>query len=357
MEKLTPKTLFGRLALLLISALTISQLLSFQMMFEVLGPPHPPEHPPLAGGHPPDFHWPMLFDLGFRLVALTMAAWFAARWLSAPLLGMANAARDLGRNVMGPALPESGPLEYKTTAQVFNQMQAQIQLQLREKDRFVAAVSHDLRTPLTRLTLRTESIENPELQTRMRHDIAEMNAMITATLDYLRGEADSEPWIRMDLISILDSIAQDYQDAGKSVILLQNATSSTETERLPVWTQTSALRRGLTNLIDNAVRYGGSAELDWYDNANDVFVRIRDHGPGIPETKLEHVFLPFYRLEGSRNRSSGGVGLGLAITKDIAAQLGGQIELKNAANGGLEAILRLPRTDRNQPGKRADPEN
>ena len=347
MERLVPKTLFGRLALLLLVALALSQLLSFQLFFEVLGPPHHPGNPPPFRGPPPHFHWPMLFDMSVRLAALTLAAWYAARWLSAPMLRMAQAAHDLGRNVMGPALPETGPVECEMTARVFNQMRSQIQQQLKDKDRFVAAVSHDLRTPLTRLALRAEAVPDPELKRQLRGDITEMNAMITATLDYLRGQAEPEPWVQMDLVSLLDSLAEDYQESGARVILLQDATTASETKRVILWTQVTALRRALSNLIDNAICYGDRAELQYKAEMGVVHICVRDFGPGIAESELENVLQPFYRLEASRNRNSGGVGLGLAIAKDTINQLGGTLTLQNAHGSGLLAQIDLPLRGKN----------
>ena len=171
--------------------------------------------------------------------------------------------------------------------------------------------------------------------------------MITATLDYLRGEADPEPWLQMDVVSLLDSLAEDYQESGANVILLQDANRASETKRLILRTQVSALRRTLTNLIDNAIRYGDRAELLCNATTDTVRLCVRDFGPGIAEHELENVLQPFYRLDSSRNRNSGGVGLGLAIAKDTISQLGGTLTLQNAQGGGLLAEICLPRRGKN----------
>ncbi|RUP26334.1 MAG: HAMP domain-containing protein [Curvibacter sp.] len=359
-----PRTLFGRLALLLFVAVLASHVLALTLMFNLHdllghGPPRPPvnreavaempmppgeERPPGPGGGPGPHQPPgppslldpgLLLDISVRLSALMVAAWVGARWLSKPIDRLALAARELGKNIDRPPLSEDGPAECKEAIQVFNQMQARIRQQLEERDRFVAAVSHDLRTPLTRLRLRAETLESSEDRRQFGRDIVEMDEMITATLDHLRGVADPEPMVQLDVKALVDSLADDQQACGHWVPVHGRA------GLLPA--QAGALRRCVGNLIGNAIRYGGQTEVFLWDTGDEVGIEVRDHGPGLPEAELERVMAPFYRVEGSRNRHHGGVGLGLSIARDIVARHQGSLQLRNAAGGGLLAIVVLPR--------------
>jgi signal transduction histidine kinase len=344
LRRLLPATLFGRLALLLLAFVLLSHVLALSMLFELRpAPPGPPPGPPpgAEGGPPLLMPLGLLLDIGVRLAALTLAAWIAAIWLARPIKRLAAAAQELGhslgfesRQLQRTPLPEEGPREFREATRVFNRMQAQIRRQLDERDRFVAAVSHDLRTPLTRLRLRTEGLADATQQSQFQQDIREMDLMISATLDYLRGAA-AEPVQRLDVQALADSIAQDQQACGHAVH------TSGQAQAYPA--QASALRRCLCNLVDNAVRYGGGAHIVLADSANSLRIEVMDPGPGIPEAELAKVLAPFYRVEGSRNRQHGGVGLGLAIAHDIARQHGGTLALRNAPAGGLVATLTLPR--------------
>ena len=337
-----PDTLFGRLALLLAAAVLVSHVLALTLMFE-LRPVRPAPPPP--GAHamaapppgPPALHAGLLLDIGVRLGVLLLAAWVAARWLARPIDRLAAAARELGRDVARPPLPEDGTRECREASRVFNQMQARIRRQLQDRDRFVAAVSHDLRTPLTRLRLRAEALPGDAERARFTRDIAEMDAMIGATLDHLRGVAAGEPMAPLDLQALVQSLADDEADCGHAVQVAGRAG--------PLPAQAGALRRCIANLIGNAVRYGGGAEVTLADDGARVRIAVRDHGPGLPEAELDRVFEPFYRAEGSRNRAHGGVGLGLSIARDIAERHGGSLQLHNAEGGGLRAMLVLPRAN------------
>lgn len=368
LAKLVPDSLFGRLALLLGVAVVSSHVLALTLMFElhprpgmapppqvmgVSGPPpwgmgQPPPHAP-PNSEPPHVRGPdgppgpptlgLLLDIAVRLGALLLAAWVGARWLSDPVRRLAGAARELGLNIHRAPLPESGTLECREATRVFNQMQQHIRAQLEQRDQFVAAVSHDLRTPLTRLALRVESLHDAGDRQRFGRDIAEMDTMIRATLDYLRGAADAEPWVALDLAALVDSLVQDQQEAGHVVAVELGGASPLA----PVRAQASALRRCISNLLDNAARYGGAAQVQLTEDAQGVCVTVLDRGPGIPEAELAQVLQPFYRVEASRNRNTGGVGLGLASASDIARQHGGSVSLRNRPGGGLQAELRLPR--------------
>lgn len=347
-RRLLPDTLFGRLTLLLLGFVLISHVLALTVMFELL--PQPPGPPgPMVQGHggprpgpPPMVPLGLLLDIGVRMTALVLAAWIAAIWLSRPIKRLAAAAHELGRSIgvdtgkRSPApLPEEGPLECREASRVFNRMQAQIRRQLDERDRFVAAVSHDLRTPLTRLRLRTESLSEAAQQAQFRQDIGEMEQMIGATLDYLRGAAAAEDVVLLDVPALAESIAEDQQAAGHAVHVSGRAA--------PFPAQASALKRCLCNLVDNAVRYAHEARIHLVDSDSTLRIEVHDDGPGIPADQLERVLEPFHRVEGSRNRQHGGVGLGLSIARDIAAKHRGTLSLRSADQGGLVATLEFPR--------------
>lgn len=345
LSRLLPSTLFGRLAALLFVVVLASHVLALTLMFELRPPPPgPPEMwsgspalhrpPPPPPGHPL-LHPGMLLDIGVRLGALMLAAWIGARWLSQPMRRLARAASELGRDIHRTPLAEDGTQECRETTRVFNQMQAQIRQQLGERDRFVAAVSHDLRTPLTRLRLRAEGLGDDGQRHSFSRDIHEMDAMISATLDYLRGAADPEPFVLLDLGALLHSMADDCQACGQEVRV--------EGHAAPLHARASALRRCIGNLVENAVRYGGRAQIRLLDEADRVRIEVSDPGPGIPEDELDKVLSPFYRVEGSRNRHTGGVGLGLSIAQDIVRQHQGSLTLRNGPRAGLVATLELPR--------------
>lgn len=350
LRHLLPTTLFGRLALLLLAFALAGHLMALTAMFELIPHPHGPHGPPggphaeaamlilESEGRPPLMPLGLLLDVGVRLAVVVLAAWIAANWIARPIKRLAVATQALGQGLGVTAnapLPDEGPLECREASQGFNRMQAQIVGHLQERDRFVAAVSHDLRTPLTRLRLRAEDLSDPAQQQKFQRDIAEMEATISSTLDYFRGAAVRESLQRLDVQALAESLAQDQQACGHDVQVNGHAG--------PWLAAPSALRRGLVNLVDNAVRYGGSAVIELQEAGDALRLTVRDHGPGIPEAELARVLEPYYRLEASRNRSTGGVGLGLSIAQDIARQHRGTLTLCNAPAGGLLATLTLPR--------------
>jgi len=281
----------------------------------------------------------LLMDIGVRLAALLLAAWIGARWLSEPIRRLARAARALGDDIEGPPLPEDGSTECREASRLFNQMQSRIREQLNERDRLVAAVSHDLRTPLTRLRLRAENLADPERKRQFSQDISEMDNMIRTTLDFLSGAADAEAMVQLDVAALLESMADDLREAGHEVTVQGTAE--------PLRAQALALRRCVSNLVENAIRYGGAADIRLSDCNEALQIAVHDRGPGMPEDELEKVMAPFYRLEASRQLDCAGVGLGLSIAQDIARRHGGELKLRNGEAGGLVATLRLPRPSKN----------
>jgi signal transduction histidine kinase len=287
------------------------------------------------------FAWPrrLLLTLVVLLVSVIALALLAVRWLTRPLAVLATAADELGRDIKRPPLPEDGPTEVRRAAAAFNTMQARLQTYLREREQMLAAVSHDLRTPITRLRLRAEMIGDDALRAKFTQDLAEMETMTAAALDFLRGAGGDEPVQPVDVMALLESLQADMEETGQPVTVQGGA-------RAPYPARPLALKRLLANLIENAVKYGQRANVTVADDAAQLQITVADEGPGIPEDQLERVFEPFYRLESSRSRDTGGVGLGLSVARDIARAHGGELTLRNRTGGGLEAVVTLPRRDK-----------
>lgn len=279
----------------------------------------------------------LIVQLLITLVIVIAVVMIAVRQATKPLKQLAQAADTLGRDLDAPPLAENGPAETRLAAQAFNRMQARIKRLIDERARALAAVSHDLRTPLTRMRLRAELVDDDKLRDQMATDLDAMAAMIDATLDYLRGLQDSEVARPIDMNALLQSLTEDAAVLGKP-ISVEGLASAPYTGRL------SALRRALQNLIDNAIKYGHSACLCVSDDATELRIGVEDEGPGIPPVELGRVGEPYYRPDASRSRETGGVGLGLSIARDIALIHGGELRLANRPQGGFSATLVLPRT-------------
>ena len=221
-------------------------------------------------------------------------------------------------------------------ATAFNEMRRRIAAALDERLRILAAIAHDLRTPLTRIRLRSELVPDAELRERLAADLSEMEALVEEGLDYARtAHAGVEAERPVDLHALLDSLVFDYQDAGRRVRWSGEHAS-------PLRTRPQALRRVITNLVNNAIAFGGEAEIALESRERDVAIAVRDRGPGIAPEELARVLEPFVRLDASRNRETGGAGLGLAIANELASALRGSLVLRNRDGGGLEARLTLP---------------
>ncbi len=269
------------------------------------------------------------------------------RWVTRPLQLLATAADELGRDINRPPLPEGGPAEVSRAAHAFNTMQTRLVRFIDERTRLLAAMSHDLKTPLTRMRLRAELLDDASLRQKFEADLLEMEAMVTQTLEFMRGLTRREPAQLVDVAGLLESLQADNEAMGRSVTLAGRVTR-------PLQGEPQLLKRCLSNLIDNAVLYGKCAEIRVEDGPDQLAIHVRDRGPGIPETEIEKVFEPFHRLEGSRSRETGGTGLGLSIARSIAQAHGGDVRLRNHDGGGLEAILTLPwDRESGQPGGRA----
>ncbi len=285
-----------------------------------------------------------LIILSAALILILMAgasfllcAW-AVRRLAIPLVNFSNAAKRLGIDVNSPPLLEQGPMEIKQATRAFNQMQQQLKKLLTNRTQTLAAISHDLRTPITRLKLRAETIEDQTLYEKIIDDCLDMEEMINATLAFARDDHHEELMERFDLNALLDSICNDLIDTGRDV------TYESHDTRLPFYGRANSLKRVFNNLIENAIKYGKNAKVTLQKNDENIIIEVIDEGPGIPEKELEKVFEPFYRIERSRSKETGGTGLGLAVAREIIRAQGGDVVLKNREDeNGLQAIITLPK--------------
>ncbi|MDR3531143.1 MAG: ATP-binding protein [Rhodopila sp.] len=283
----------------------------------------------------PSTPWPFPVAMATMAIIVVLASIWAVRRATAPLRVLAGAADQLGRDVNAPPIAEVGTTEMRQAAESFNQMQARIRRLLDSRTQMLAALSHDLRTPLTLLRLRTENLPEADERERMLATIGELDAMIEASLNFARDQSVAETRRRTDISALVASIVDDMADAGLSVTMVS-------AEPIVLDCQPAALRRALTNLIDNAVKYGGSARVAIGAAASAVCIDIDDDGPGIPDAELQRVFEPFHRLEQSRSRETGGTGLGLPIALSIIQVHDGELTLANRPEGGLRARILLP---------------
>ena len=269
------------------------------------------------------------------VLSLAVSVW-AVRWLTRPLAALAAAADRLGADLNAPPLSEDGAMEVRQAAHAFNAMQARLKGLIENRTRMLAAISHDLRTPLTLLRLRAENVENGQDRERMLSNIADMDRLIASILAFARDEARTEPPRPTDLAALLESLADDMADAGLPVGMAATPAP------LVLSCRPEALKRALTNLIDNAVKYGKEARIALRRGPGAAIVTIDDAGPGLAEADLERAFQPFYRVEASRSRDGGGTGLGLAIALSVVQSHGGALTLSNRPEGGLRATVTLP---------------
>jgi signal transduction histidine kinase len=273
--------------------------------------------------------------LCFLAVAIAIVTAFAARRFARPIEQLAAAVRQFALNPRAPPITETGPKELQQVIRTFNAMQAQIQKFVAYRTMMLAAISHDLRTPLTRIRLRGEFIEDQDQQARLFRDVDEMQNMVDEALAFFRDDATAEETTSFDLPHVLLTIANDFADQDVDVGYTGPAHAVYRGRPL-------ALKRAFTNLIDNAAKYGKAPEMELSCEEHALVVAIRDRGPGIPPDALDNVFRPYYRVDKSRNRTTGGVGLGLTVAQAIIQGHGGEIVLKNRMDGGLEARITLP---------------
>ncbi len=277
---------------------------------------------------------PFFAALAALVLGVGLLTWIAVRIATRPLSRMAAAARALGEDPGRAPMDTAGPIEVAEAAAAFNQMQRRIGEHVTERTRILAAISHDLQTPITRLRLRAELVDDEALRARIQSDLDAMQALVREGLAYARSLDERSPSQTIELCALLQALAQDAQDMGWAVRV-------PETAQGRVVGRPSALRRALWNLIENGVKFGGEVEVALATTSEGYEIRIRDHGPGLADDELEKVFEPFYRTESSRNRATGGTGLGLAITRNLLRSQNGAVSLHNHPEGGLEARVSL----------------
>jgi len=365
MKRWWSDTLFKRLFALMWVALVVSHFAAWSVVMHWAMPPggpgprEPGPHlpvlpslpptPGLPGGLPPGDEpedaplslptGALLFDYGVRFIVIGVAAWWGARWLAAPMRRLVGASHALGSSIGGqaplPTLDERrGTVEVREAARVFNDMARQLDTQFKGRGLLVAAISHDLRTPLTRMRMRLESLAHEPAGERCIADIREMNELIDSALEMFRGDGFAEAPRSTDVLALVQALADDLVEQGRSVAV--NGMHAI----VPV--QPAALRRALANLLTNAVRYGERADVQVLRGDTGVTITVDDDGPGIAQEQIDAVFEPFYRVESSRNRRTGGTGLGLYIARDLVQRQGGRLVLANRDRGGLRATVFLP---------------
>jgi signal transduction histidine kinase len=288
-------------------------------------------HPPI-----PQMIWPMALSLALSALAVAGAVALAVRRIVRPLKTLSAAADRLGRGEAVGSVPEEGPADVRRTTRAFNTMSERLTRFVADRTRMLAAIAHDLRTPITGMRLRAEMVEDAETRARIQAGLDEMAEMTEAALAFARTDAQGEATRRVDLASLVQSVVDDLADAGAAV-------AYRGPERLDRTCRPTALKRAVRNLVANAVAYGTRAEVVLDETApQGIELTVADDGPGIPADQLERVFDPFVRLEESRSRETGGSGLGLSIARNIARAHGGDVSLENRPQGGTVARLILP---------------
>lgn len=275
-----------------------------------------------------------LLSLGFTALILALIGVLIASRIARPLRQLATSAEALGRGENLPPLAEDGPDEIRRTAEAFNKMQSRLHRFVEDRTRMLAAIGHDLRTPLTSLRLRAEFVKDADVQQKMLSTIDELQNMTEAAISFARGEASAEETRAIELEALVGSICDDHADLGHPVRYVEGS-------RTTYRCRPDSLRRAIRNLVENAVRYGGAATVFIRRTALTVEIVVEDTGPGIPDAMKEKVFAPFFRLEASRNRDTGGIGLGLSIARAAVRQHGGDISFLRTPTG-MQTIISLP---------------
>lgn len=290
---------------------------------------------PFERPSPPRF-FPFLIPIFILTLVVALVGVFMMRRANKPLSRMAKAAETLGRDVNAPPMnEEEGPREVREAAHAFNEMQTRLRRFVQDRTHMLAAISHDLRTPITRMRLRAEFVEDDQQREKMLSDLDEMESMIAATLAFARDDVANEAVSQIDLAALVESLCEDMRETGGEV-------TYEGLEELSFKGRPVALKRAVSNLINNALKYATSCTVHLKQEGSKAILSVCDDGPGIPEAELEEVFRPFRRVESSRNKETGGVGLGLAVVRSVAHAHGGTAQLSNRPEGGLDARLILP---------------
>lgn len=284
--------------------------------------------------------WMQIFlsILEIVVVSTIIISIWSINQFAAPLRNFKKAAERLAEDVNAPPLPVDGPAIVRDVAYAMNKLQQRIQELLRQRTHMLAALSHDLRTPITRMKLRAQFIEDKELYEKNIADLDQMEEMIADTLAFAKNDSQMEKESKLDLAALIHSIVNDFIDMGYSIEIIAMPQA-----RIVVKGRATNLRRALNNIIDNAIKYGKKAWIELFEENTMAIIRISDKGPGIPEEQLKKVFEPFYRGDHSRSRETGGTGLGLAVARDVIRSHHGQVHLRNLDSGGLEVSVMLPK--------------
>lgn len=292
----------------------------------------------IRGRVPPHQWWlaGVLMSALLLMLVLFLLCYFVLRYIAMPTTKFIQAAKRFGVDLQSPPMPLAGPPEIQAVIRAFNEMQDRIRRLISDRTQMLAAISHDLRTPITRLQLRAEYLKGTSQYDKAITDLKEMEQMIASILSFARDYATTEVMERFDVNALLESLCDDMVDAGR------NVTYHSPNERIVLLGRMSALKRAFTNLIENAVKYGEQVEVYLSQRDNAIQIKISDLGPGIPETEMENVFAPFYRLDAARSPEKSGTGLGLAVARDIIRTHGGDIKLYNRDPHGLTVVVTLP---------------
>lgn len=286
-----------------------------------------------------DLEWlrtSLLYNIALALILCGIAIWFLRR-VTRPMKDLTIAADALGRGEDVPLLAETGPLEIRRATSAFNAMQDRLTRFVKDRTQMLAAISHDLRTPITSLRLRAELLDDETARDNMIRTLDEMQTMTESVQAFARDDAAGEPISDVDILMLLEECASIFRAQGGQIDLMVNTTQNPLLRGRPM-----SLKRAINNLLENAIVYGKRAEISIACNQESAVVKIRDFGPGIPQDRMEEMFKPFARLESSRSRETGGTGLGLSIARSIIHGHGGEISLQNASEGGLIVTIDLP---------------
>ncbi|MEG3176034.1 HAMP domain-containing sensor histidine kinase [Sphingomonas sp. RB3P16] len=283
-----------------------------------------------------DIFWRLMAQTAILYIVVLVPLLWAGRRISRPLRGLAEAARSFHPGAAADPVPAAGPQDVRDVIAAFNALRLRVTAMLDEKDRMLGAIGHDLRTPLASLRVRVESVEDDADRAKMAETIAEMNRTLDDILSLARLGRPSEPPTEVDLAALVDAVVEDFRDMGSEVVF-------EESPRIQMRLRPGLMRRALRNLIENALKYAGAVEVSVLPGAHAVAILVCDRGPGIPADRLGDVFEAFTRLETSRNKETGGIGLGLALARTIVRDAGGDITLENRDGGGLVARITLAR--------------
>lgn len=278
--------------------------------------------------------WDRLALQGLSLAAVLLLCLLVVRWITRPLAALSDAAAAFGQDEKAPPLPETGSREFINTARAFSAMRERIQRYIEDRERLFISISHDLRTPITRLKLRSELLDDEELRNEFEEDLDELDMMVKGALQCVKDSDIHENPAEVKLDALLGRLVRSAQLAGHEVGYAESG--------LSVRAKPLALKRAIGNLLDNALFYGKRAEINARSETGAVTIAVRDHGPGVPEDAFASLFDPYVRLAHGREQNDGGMGLGLGIARSVIEAHGGQLILENHPEGGLNATIRLP---------------